>query len=56
MIATVIGTTHRCNLGAFKARPSTAERTDTAGVNAPSPLNEAGEIRRRETEKLNPTN
>lgn len=32
-----MGTTHLCNFGAFKAKPSTADKTDTAGVNAPSP-------------------
>ena len=37
MIRTVIGTTQRCRFGAFNAKPSTADRTDTAGVNAPSP-------------------
>ncbi len=38
IIVTVIGTTHLCKLGAFKAKPSTADNTDTAGVNAPSPI------------------
>jgi hypothetical protein len=38
MIITVIGTTHLCKFGAFKAKPSTADNTDTAGVNAPSPF------------------
>lgn len=37
MITTVIRTTQRRRLGAFNANPSTAERTETAGVNAPSP-------------------
>ncbi|CAF4705301.1 unnamed protein product, partial [Rotaria sp. Silwood2] len=36
-MATVIGTIQLCNLGASTATPSTADNTDTAGVNAPSP-------------------
>ncbi len=37
IIITVIGTTHEWRLGAFNANPSTADKTLTAGVNAPSP-------------------
>ncbi len=37
IIITVIGTIQEWRLGAFNANPSTADKTLTAGVNAPSP-------------------